>query len=83
MNQDNNIDLLSTENLSQSRTYNFKTLIDSSVEIGHNNLVNDSPYSDINIDSKYYDIDEFIGLDHNQQNFSLLSLNIQSLSIET
>lgn len=80
MNQDSNIDLLSTENLSQSRTYNFKTLIDSSVEIGHSNLVNDSPYSDINIDSKYYDLDEFIGLDHNPHNFSFLSLNIQSLS---
>ena len=66
--------------MSKLRKYNFKTLIDSSVEIGHGNLVNDSPYSDINIDSKYHDINEFIGLDHNQENFSLLSLNIQSLS---
>lgn len=79
MNQDN-VDLLSTENLSKTHKYNFKALIDSSVEIGHGNLVNDSPYSDIDINSKYYDIDEFIGLDHNQENFSMLSLNIQSLA---
>ena len=53
--------------------------MDSNVQVGHGNLENDSPYSDINIDSKYYDIDEFIALDHNHTNFSLLSLNVQSL----
>ena len=79
MNQDD-IDLLSTENLSRSNIYDFKNLIENGIDNGQRNLFNDSPYHDIEIDSKYYDIEDFIRIKNEQSNISLLSLNIQSLS---
>jgi len=79
MNQDN-IDLLSTENLTQSNIYNFKSLIENDMDNGQRNLGNDSPYFDIEIDSNYYDIDEFMRLNNAHSNISLLSFNIQSLA---
>lgn len=79
MNQDN-IDLLSTENLSQSNIYNFKNLIENNMDNGQRNPDNDSPYFDIEIDSNYYDIDEFMRLKNAHSNISLLSLNINSLA---
>ena len=79
MNQDD-IDLLSTENLSRSNIYDFKNLIENGIDNGQRDLFNDSPYHDIEIDSKYYDIEDFIRIKNEQSNISLLSLNIQSLS---
>ena len=78
MNQDD-IDLLSTENLSRSNIYDFKNLIENGIDNEQRNLFNDSPYHDIEIDSKYYDIEDFIRIKNEQSNISLLSLNIQSL----
>lgn len=79
MNQDN-IDLLSTENLSRSFNFNFKEILNSSIDIGINNNFHDSPYRDIDILSNYYSLEEYIESNQNQTNISLLSLNIQSLA---
>ncbi len=79
MNQDN-IELLSTENLSRSFNFNFKEIFNSSIDIGINNDIHDSPYRDIDILSNYYSLEEFIESNQNETNISLLSLNIQSLA---
>ena len=59
--------------------YNFKNLIQNSVGDGQRNFFNDSPYYDIDIDSKYYEIEDFIKVNSENSNISLLSLNIQSI----
>ena len=79
MNQDN-VDFLSTENLSRSFNFNFKEIFNSSIDVGLNNNFHDSPYRDIDILSNYYSLEEFIESNQNQTNLSLFSLNIQSLA---
>jgi hypothetical protein len=76
-----NQDTFSLENLESIPQFNFSnSLLNSDFfSVNNNNELDVSPYSDLNIQCNYMDVNSFISMHRSVSNFSFFSLNIQSI----
>ena len=72
--------IFSIDNLNSDPSYNFSnSLFNSDLLNTHDDDLNDSPYSNLDVQCTYFDENQYVTNFKNLKKFSILSLNIQSL----
>lgn len=72
----------SLENLANNPLFNFTNNLSNNeylISANNDDLIDDSPYSNLDISCKYLDESSFCNTYKNNTNFSFLSLNLQSI----